>query len=47
MRAEILKPGLAAPLFEPIAKPLGRVRLSEFRHQVNQVAGLRRVDALT
>jgi hypothetical protein len=37
MRAEILKTGLPASLFEPIAKGFGRVRFSPRRHQINQV----------
>ena len=46
MCADLLEAGLAAPLFEPVAKGLGRVRFSKRRHQVNQVAGGRRIDAL-
>src|ERR1700730_4401345 len=46
MRAEMLKPGRAAPLLEPIAKGFDRVRLPERCHQINQVSDLCGVDTL-
>src|SRR5271166_436960 len=46
MRTETLKPGLAAPLLEPITKRFDRVRAPPRRHQINQVSDLRSVDTL-